>query len=96
MSEDLQSEMRRKVYESETYAMIAKHNKKLLQKHKKQFALEKLNYKMKLFVPAAYEKIPPGEKKTRREGQVKIFIEDQQRQLQRRKGKPPNSTWMFV
>jgi hypothetical protein len=96
MADDVQQELETHLRRDEIYSEIRKHNKQYYEKRKKQFTLEMVNRKMKLYAPASYETIASERQRKIREGQIKFFIEDQQRQLQRRKGKPTKSTWMFI
>lgn len=75
---------------------IREHNKKLRKKETKQATLGFANMRMKQLAPMAFVKNLPATKQKHLEGQVKHFLEDQRRQLERRKGKPGQGLWMFV
>lgn len=76
--------------------MIRQHNAELEKKEKKKIALSFANMRMKQLAPMAFVKDLPKKQQKRLEGQVHLFFEDQKRQLERRKGKAPTGTWMFV
>lgn len=96
----LQRELSQHVEQGFSNASISKalkdHNKRIEKKIRKKIALDFINMRMKQLAPMAFVKNLPSEKQQILDSYVKFFIEDQQRQLVRRKGKPPNGTWMYV
>jgi len=79
-----------------TRKLIQEHNRELQRKEEKKMALKFLNMRMRQLQPAAFIKNLPKQQQNRQDQTVERYIKDQQNQLIRRKGKPPNGLWMYV